>query len=354
MDRSDEIRAQIVAAYENRSALAIRGGGSKSFYGRPVAASQTLELGGHQGILEYEPKELFICACAGTPLSEIEAILAQQGQILAFEAPHFSPHATLGGCVASGLSGPRRPYAGAVRDHVLGVRMLNGRGEDLRFGGKVMKNVAGYDVSRLLAGSLGSLGVLLEVTCKVLPRPVATRSLAFDMSAAAALEQLVTWSLRPSPISAAAHNGERLYLRLAGAASRVENFARAVGGDLLTDDMGDRFWEDLREQRLPFFAGTAPLWRLALPAGSPPVPESFGTVFYDWGGQQGWLRGPLDAPALRAWAARQGGHATAFRHPPDDAVFQDLPPALLALQQRLKAAFDPAGILNPGRFYPGL
>ncbi|WP_308389766.1 glycolate oxidase subunit GlcE [Acidithiobacillus sp. AMEEHan] len=355
MDRSDEIQQQVVAAFESRTPLAIRGGGSKDFYGRRPAAATVLELRGHQGILEYEPRELFLRARAGTPLREIETTLAERGQMLAFEPPYFSPHATFGGCVASGLAGPRRPYAGAVRDHVLGVRLLNGRGEDLRFGGKVMKNVAGYDVSRLLVGSLGSLGVLLEITCKVLPLPASTCSVALDLSTGDALEQLATWSLRATPISAAAHDGERLYLRLAGATSRVRNFAASVAGEVLEDETGNRFWEDLREQRLPFFAGDAPLWRLALPAGRPPTPDAFGPAFLDWGGQQRWLRGPLDAQALRAWAAAQGGHATVFRNAQQGVeIFPDFPPALLALQQRLKAAFDPAGILNPGRFKPSL
>lgn len=503
-DLTQALAERVAAAQAEGRPLRIQGGGTKTWLGRAVAG-EPLAVGGHRGILSYEPTELVITARAGTPLAEIEAALAERGQWLAFEPPHLSPAigladgsldigaivstrssasagdnantnananananasanasadanldaggsayanaggmpgmATLGGTIACGLSGPARPYAGAARDFVLGVRLINGKGEVLRFGGEVMKNVAGYDLSRLMAGAQGTLGVLLEVSLKVLPRPVAELTLIFELSPAEAIRRFNDWAGQPLPLSAACHDGERAYIRLAGNEAAVRAARLQLGGEVLDDRMlagmamagaaahasaaevatsrgsasgmaanleargvarsADRdFWRGVRELRHPFFqAGSAPLWRLSLPPTAPLDPR-LGSQFIDWGGAQRWVHSehPLWPVAQAA-----GGHASCYglrfgrvaravsvaanldpsldpavstadavnaeqaaravspgsgeREPaaiPEAEVFQPLPPALLALHRRLKAALDPRGILNPGRIYPEL
>ncbi len=349
-DKLDSLRDQVAQAFEARRPLAVTGGGSKAFYGRPVEG-EPLAVTGHRGILDYEPSELVLSARAGTPLADIEALLAGHGQMLAFEPPHFGPGATLGGAVACGLSGPRRPWAGAVRDFVLGVSILNGRGEPLSFGGRVMKNVAGYDLSRLMAGALGTLGVLTAVSVKVLPRPETEATLVFERDAAAAIEACARWSARPLPLSAACHHAGRLYLRLSGSERGIRGAREQLGGEALND--GDAFWTSLRDHRHPFFDAGRPLWRLSVPPASPPLALA-GDGLLDWGGGQRWLYTDAPAEQVREAARAAGGHATRFRGGDRGDVFQPLPAPLLALQRRLKQALDPAGILNPGRLYEGL
>ncbi len=348
-DNHKVLQATVQNALEQKAPIQIQGSGSKSFYGRSCRG-QPLSLAGQRGDISYEPTELVITACAGTPLAEIEAILAEQGQMLAFEPPHFGPNATLGGTIACGLSGPRRPYAGAARDFVLGVQCLNGKGEILRFGGQVMKNVAGYDVSRLMCGALGTLGMLLEISLKVLPRPETEITLSFETEAAQALERMNTLAAEPLPLSAACFTGEQLYLRLSGTGAGVTAARRELGGEAL--DHGERFWEDLREQRLDFFAGDAPLWRLSVPPATEPL-ALLGDWLLDWGGAQRWLCAQeTDAAEIRRAAATVGGHGMLFRGGDRTGeVFHPLPPALMALHRRLKHAFDPQGIFNPGRMY---
>ena len=335
--------------------LCIRGGGSKDFYGN-APRGETLDVSGHTGIVGYEPTELVITARGGTPLAEVEATLAARGQMLAFEPPHFGDAttsvATIGGCVAAGLSGPRRAAAGSVRDFVLGVKLLDGRGRELNFGGQVMKNVAGYDVSRLVAGSLGTLGLILEVSLKVLPRPAAEATLRLDLPAARVLDTMNGWAGKPLPISATAWQDDTLTLRLSGARAAVAAAIDKLGGERVGDDAAAQFWAGLREQRLDYFAGPDPLWRLSLPSVAALV-DLPGATLIEWGGAQRWLRSGAAVAEVRAAAARVGGHATLFRGGDrNGGVFAPLDPVLARIHRDLKRAFDPNGIFNPGRLYP--
>ena len=265
-------------------------------------------------------------------------------------APEYKA-ATLGGCVAAGLSGPRRAYAGAVRDFVLGVRMLDGTGNDLRFGGQVMKNVAGFDVSRLMAGSLGTLGVILEVSLKVLPLPAAEITLRFAKSAPEAIALINEWAGRPLPVTATAWTGGELCVRLSGAAAAVDAAAKKLGGERADPAHAERFWHGIREHSDPFFATRQPLWRLSLKSTTPPL-NLPGAQLIEWGGALRWLATDADAGTVRATAAFGGGHATRFRGGDKaDGVFQPLAPGLMTVHRNLKRSFDPAGILNPGRLY---
>jgi glycolate oxidase FAD binding subunit len=348
-DLTDSLREAVAAAYASGSPLRVRGGGSKDFYGRR-ATGHPLAVAGHRGILAYEPSELVVTARAGTRLADIESALAEHRQMLPFDPPRFGHPATLGGTVACGLSGPRRPYAGAARDFVLGVRIINGQAEVLRFGGQVMKNVAGYDVSRLMAGALGTLGVLLEVSVKVLPVPAAEVTLVQEMDDGSAITTMNRLAGRPLPLSAACHLEGRLYLRLSGSLSGVRAACETLGGEEVPKD----FWVGLREHDLPFFAGEAALWRLSVPPAAPPL-DLPGAWILDWGGAQRWLRSGADTATVRAATAAAGGHATLFRGGDRDGeVFHPLSPPVAELHRRLKAAFDPKRILNPGRLYPDL
>jgi glycolate oxidase FAD binding subunit len=326
--------------------LCIRGSGSKDFYGGDREGA-LLETARYCGIVDYEPTELVLTARAGTPLAEIERALAEHGQMLAFEPPHLGPAATLGGAIACGLSGPRRAAAGSVRDFVLGVRILDGRGEDLAFGGKVMKNVAGYDVSRLMAGAMGTLGVLLDVSLKVLPAPAYEITLRFELDQQAAIRRMNEWAARPYPISASCHEDRVLAIRLSGTQPVVEALARQLGGEPASD--AEAFWRDVREQRSTFFREATTLWRLSVRPTSPPLAFA-GPQSIEWNGALRWLRTEAKASDVREAASRAGGHATWYRGATDPAiVFHPLAPPLLRLHQRLKHTFDPANILNRGR-----
>ena len=344
----ENFQQRIREAAQRRTALRLRGGGSKDFYGNELNG-EPLDTRSHSGIVSYEPTELVVTARCGTLLSDLERTLAGQNQILAFEPPHFGPGATLGGCVAAGLSGPRRASAGAVRDFVLGAKIVDGRGQVLVFGGQVMKNVAGYDISRLLAGSLGTLGLILEVSLKVSPRPPAELTLKLELPQGKALDSLNRWAGQPLPISASAWSDGDLGLRLSGAASAIRAAARKLGGEKVDEAQAAEFWAGIREQTGPFFAGETPLWRLSLPSHAPAV-ELPGAQLIEWGGALRWLKTKADAATVRAAAARAGGHATLFRarEKPAGAI-APLTPVLLRLHRELKGAFDPAGILNPRR-----
>ena len=346
---ADRIRSAAAA----KRPLRLRGGGTKDFYGQAMEG-EVLDTRAYAGIITYEPTELVITVRCGTPLAELEAALRAQGQHLAFEPPHFGPGATAGGMVAAGLSGPRRQCAGAVRDFVLGVRLLDGRGDDLSFGGQVMKNVAGYDVSRPMAGSLGTLGLILEVSLKVPPLPFAEATLKLEMPQDKAIGILNHWGGKPLPISACAWAEGDLAVRLSGAASAVKAAREAIGGESIAADQAEGYWRGIREQTDAFFRTDKPLWRLSVPSVTPPLALP-GEQLIEWGGSLRWLASNADARTIREAAARSGGHATLFRAADKSAgVFTPLAPALAKIHRKLKQAFDPAGIFNPGRMYPDL
>ncbi|MBS0412550.1 MAG: glycolate oxidase subunit GlcE [Proteobacteria bacterium] len=359
-DLTDALAAQVRAAAAYRRPLRIVGGDTKAFYGRAVEG-EVLSLAGHAGIIDYKPSELVITARAGTRLADIEALLDANGQMLAFEPPSTGPASTIGGVVAAGLSGPRRPFAGAVRDFVLGATILDGQGRRLRFGGTVFKNVAGFDAFRLMAGALGSLGVLLDISLRVAPRPRAEAALAFDMGWSEAQGRIAALMRRPLPLSGAAHHKGRLHLRLSGPEAAVAAARAELGGE--ADDAG--FWPGVRHMTLPVFAPPSGLWRLSLPPlASLDLPKDafgdieadvFADIFVDWGGAQRWLAAGQDPTVVRTAAATAGGHATLFfGKAAVDEPFAPLAPAVHALHRRLKAALDPAGVLNPGRLYRDL
>ena len=351
-DATDEVveqyQAQIHHAIENKCKLRIVGGDTKSWYGNVhrEPEAETLHTTLYRGVIEYEPSELFILVRAGTPLSEVQALLAQQGQMFAFEPPSFGESATMGGMVASGLSGPRRAYAAALKDHVLGVTLLNGRAEVLRFGSKVIKNVAGYDASRLMVGALGSLGVLLDVTLKVVPKPQAESNLVFAMSEVDALQKLNLWAGQPLPISASCYHAGRLTVRLSGAAAAVQAAERNLGGQLMRD--GREFWASVREQQHHFFVPDPDLclWRLSLPSNAPAL-SLRGKSMLEWGGAQRWLWTHEDANKVRETVKDLGGHATMFRFAATGTeVFTTLPHAIAKIEEAIRLAFDPHAIFQ--------
>ena len=345
-DLSSELAERVADACAAGAPLFIEGGGTKRFYGREVS-HPPLSIADHRGIVDYDPAELVITARAGTPLQVVEAELAGHEQQLAFEPPHFGAGATVGGVVATGLAGPRRPYVGGVRDFVLGVRLINGRGERLRFGGTVMKNVAGFDVSRVMAGSLGCLGVILDVSLKVLPRAGIETTRILELTPGHMIEKSHRFLNQGLPLSAAAHVDGQYYLRLSGGEAAVAASAAQVGGE-----PGDgSFWHALKEHRLSFFDSDGPCWRISLPPATPPLALS-GEWLIDWGGAQRWLRSDLSADEIRRVASAVGGHATLFYgDDADEERFHPLDDVQSRTHRALKKAFDPSGILNPGRMY---
>ncbi|WP_411970116.1 glycolate oxidase subunit GlcE [Paucibacter sp. Y2R2-4] len=355
-----QIQNQIREAATRGAQLEIRGHGSKAFYGQ-TPLGEPLELSGFSGISSYEPSELVVTVKAGTPIVDLEAALAEQGQHLAFEPPRFGGRGTVGGMVASGLSGPARASAGSLRDHLLGLTLLNGQAELLSFGGTVIKNVAGYDVARLMAGAMGVLGPILEVSLKVLPLPVAQATLRFELSQAHALNQLNRWGGMPLPIQASACWDGALVLRLAGAEAAVRSAIQTLGGEEIPDVLALPFWRGLRDHSDEFFVGAAravqggaQLWRLSLPQTAP-VLNLHGEQLVEWGGAQRWVTTALPAAQVREAAASHGGHATLFRsHDKSVGAFAPLTGPLLRIHQRLKASFDPQALFNPGRLYEQL
>ena len=346
MDALDQFRARIL----ERQALCIRGGGGKDFYGGPLSG-QILDTRGYSGIVHYEPTELVMTARCGTPLSALESALAEHRQHLAFDPPHFG-HATLGGMVAAGLSGPTRAALGSLRDHVLGVRIMDGEGRVLKFGGEVMKNVAGFDVSRLMVGALGTLGLILEVSLKVMPIPLTEVSLRFAMPQDEALTRMNRWAGEPWPVAASAWENGVMTIRLAGAGAAVEMACLKLGGERLDPFSARQFWQGLREHTSDFFVDHQPIWRLSLPSIAPPVGLP-GPMLIEWGGSQRWLLGDADPILIRELARQYGGHATLFRGSVSrHDVFTPLTTPLMQIHHRLKQRFDPHQIFNRGRLYP--
>lgn len=348
VDNSAALLQQVNQALHSATPLRIQGADSKAFLGRPMTG-EVLDTRSHRGIVSYDPTELVITARCGTPLSELAAALDAAQQMLPCEPPSFGSHATVGGMVASGLSGPRRPWAGSVRDYVLGTRVITGHGKHLRFGGEVMKNVAGYDLSRLMAASYGALGVITEVSLKVLPKPRQALSISLEIDPDRALQRLAQWGQEPLPISAACHDGQRLHLRLEGGEGSVAAAHDRLGGELLDA----AYWADLNEQRLGFFAQEQPLWRLSLPNNTAPLALP-GQQLIDWGGAQRWLKTDADAAFIRRVVEEVGGHATCYTPGRTDSPFQPLPAALMRYHRTLKQQLDPKGIFNPGRLYAEL
>ena len=351
----EKLSEQVRDAGRAGRALRLRGGGTKDFYGQALEG-EVLDTRAYSGIVAYEPSELVITARCGTRLAEVEAAMRGRGQLLAFEPPHYGDATTVGGAVAAGLSGPGRQSAGALRDFVLGTKVMDGRGEVLAFGGQVMKNVAGYDVSRLMAGSLGTLGIIVEVSLKALPLPVAEATLRLELPEDRAIEQLNRWGGKPLAISASAWNDGTLSLRLSGAAAAVKEACAKIGGSRVEDDKARGFWTGIREHTDRFFRNAVenatPLWRLAVPSTTPPLGLQ-GEQLVEWGGGLRWLFSYADARTVREAARRAGGHATLFRGGDKSVgVFHPLAPAMMRIHKALKREFDPAGIFNRGRMYP--
>jgi len=345
------LQERVRSAAAARMPLRIRAGGTKDFYGN-ASDGERLDPRAWAGIVDYEPTELVVTVRCGTRLADLETALAARNQMLAFEPPHFGPEATVGGAIAAGLAGPRRGSAGSLRDFILGARLLDGRANVLTFGGQVMKNVAGYDVSRALAGSLGTLGVILDVWLKVLPRPVAEQTLRLEMSEADAIRCTNEWNGQPLPISATAWCNGELFVRLSGAAAGVRAAKEKIGGSIVEPDAKSAtFWTELREQTHPFFrASPEILWRLSVPPTTPPL--DLGPTLIEWRGGQRWIQSAADPKTIRAAVSAAGGHATAFRGGERRSVFHPPAPALAEIQRRLKTEFDPAGIFNRGRLFP--
>lgn len=348
MSTTFESEARFLADAVRRAArahrkLRILGGGSKQFYPNAIEGD-VLRVADYRGIVDYDPAELVITARAGTPLAEIEQVLATHGQTLAFEPPHFGGGGTLGGCVATGWSGPRRAYAGAVRDFVIGVQIVDGQGERMRFGGRVIKNVAGYDVSRLMVGAHGALGVLLEVSLRVVPgKHEVTRQ--FSLNEATATERVNQWAARGLPLSASCHHAGIFSVRLAGAPAVLERVSKEIGGEALHDD--GQFWRSIRDHTAPFFASAHELWRASVPPTAQNLKVEGGQLI-EWGGALRWIAGDLDARALRAEVESRGGHLALFRSSRAESVSSRtaLSPALAKLHVELKRVFDPHAVLN--------
>ena len=370
----EAFREQILNAANNKTQLSIEGGGTKSWYGNPNN-HEKLDTRTYSGILEYQPEELVITACAGTPLKEIEAALKAKNQMLAFEPPHFGEHTTFGGAIAAGLAGPGRISVGNFRDFVLGTRILDGKGQALSFGGQVMKNVAGYDVSRLLPGSMGTLSLLLEASVKVLPRPAATATLRCHIHQDKALRTLNEWAGQPLPMSASCWIGNssgegQLTIRLAGAAAAIKaaipSMSSLVNASEVDPQSAEKFWNELREHQLPLFENLAPdqtLYRLALPAACGPltIPGASNEMILEWHGQQRWIKAPGDEAtfnSIKQLVSSHGGHVTRFKQGANvNPGFQRFTllseqahsKALELVQDRLRSAFDPAGVFATKR-----
>ena len=349
-DCKDDITAKIKTAYQNKQPIQINAGGSKHFYGRNIQG-EPLSLLEHNGVIEYEPSELYITARSGTSLLEIEQTISSQNQILPCEPPHFGSTATLGGTIACGLSGPRRVHSGSVRDCVLGAEIINGKGEYLHFGGRVMKNVAGYDVSRLMCGSLGTLGVVMSATLRLLPKPACEQSLAFSLDSQTAITTMNQWANTPLPISACFYDGNELFIRLSGSNTAVKNCKNELGGELI--NTADNFWREIKEHTHSFFSSEKPLWRVSVPPSTETLAIS-GNCAIEWNGALRWYNSDENEKTIRLEAERVGGHASLFKGNITEQIFHPISEASMKLHKKLKQTLDPASILNPGKMFAEL
>lgn len=355
-DFSQTIADKVAEAYASSQALNISGAGSKAFLGEAPKDAEPLEMAAHRGIIEYDPSELVLVVRAGTPLAEIEALLAEKNQMLGFEPPLADKGATIGGSVAAGLSGPRRPYSGAVRDFLLGAEFVNGKGEIIKAGGKVIKNVAGFDLFRPMAGAMGTLGVLLNVSLRLLPKPVEEATLVIaERDQRKALRAMNNYPMHTPAITAACFDGAAIRLRLSGAKASIDHAQALLGGVL---DNNTAYWQKLKNWQSGFFTdrqGEA-LWRISVPPMAEPL-DLDGEELIDWGGAQRFFYASSfdenEASRIRARAEALGGQAECYT-PGAASSFHPLPAEMLAVHQRVKAALDPKSILNPGRLYPGL
>ena len=344
-DMTQQIQAQVKNAFEKKQAVKIQAGNSKHFL-VPQCNAERLDVSQHQGIISYEPTELVITARAGTRLSEIQSTLDESKQILAFEPPHYAESATLGGTIACNLSGPMRAYTGAARDFVLGCEIINGKAEQLKFGGQVMKNVAGYDASRLMCGAMGTLGIILNVSLKVLPKPEAELTLSQSCDINQAISYMHQWRKQSLPISASCYKESQLTVRLSGNASAVDSAGKIIAGNIHNNDA--LFWQQIREQSDDFFNTEKPLWRLSLASNTPPL-ELTGETLYEWGGALRWLKTQEPAETIRQVLQSYNGHASLYKNNHMNVpASHPLSPGMLNIHKRLKHAFDPEKILNPG------
>jgi len=350
-DDSLQLIDQVVDARGNGKTLDIVGRASKTSMGREPKGDK-ISLAKHSGIVSYQPVELVMTVRAGTALIEIEETLQENGQMMSFEPPDFGGQASIGGTLACNLSGPARPWSGSIRDMVLGLKLINGKGEHLNFGGQVMKNVAGYDVSRLQAGAMGTLGIITEISFKVMPRLDTSITLVKEMDAQEAIETMNQLSGTPVPLMGACWLDNRLYLRLSGTKRAVEGAQDSIPGKILEDS--STFWADLREQQLDFFSGDSPLWRFSIKSNARHFcPE--GKWLLDWGGAQRWLRGDFEKATFERQAAKSRGQVSLYRGGDRSSeVFHSQSKGLKTLHQRLKYSMDPAGVFNPGRLYSWL
>lgn len=349
VDAISGIRDQLLEIRSSGESVSIEGGATKSFMGRKSHGT-TLSMSNHFGVIAYEPTELVLTVRAGTPLESVESMVTEQGQMLGFEPPAYGKQATIGGTIACGVSGPRRAFAGAARDFTLGAKVMNSDGETLNFGGRVIKNVAGYDVSRLMVGAMGTLGIILEISIKVLPKPDKETTLAFECRPPDAIKAMTDIMATTLPVTAAAFVDGRLLIRLAGTSRGVKAARRKLGGE--TEE--SQIWSHIKELSLANLASEEPLWRVSVPSNSP-LADISGLQLIDWGGGLRWYKSSTPAATFRDAVTSSGGHATLFRGGNRDSdVFQVLPEPLMALHRRTKEAFDPLGLFNPGRMYAGI
>jgi len=347
-DISQQLQQRVEQAIADNTPLAISAGNSKKFYGSQTKGT-LLDISQHSGIINYEPTELVVTVRAGTNLKQLEEILATENQMFGFEPPAFAQSATIGGTIACNFSGPRRPYSGAARDFVLGSKIINGKAEIIHFGGEVMKNVAGYDVSRLMCGAMGTLGIMLELSIKVLPKPETELTLVHETNSQKSLIKVHQLGQSALPISATSFDDNKLYIRLSGTDGAVTAASKTIGGDKVAD--GIDYWVKLKEQQLEFFNQESNLWRLSL-ASNTPILNISGKTLYEWNGAQRWLLSDENETAIRDVVTKLGGHAICYRQQSKPkSVFHPLEAGLLKLHRQLKNAFDPSGLFNPGRMY---